>query len=145
MSMKTWKKEYYPITAAQAARRGTLAACLHSLQKWEGLRGKNLKRHGLIREGQWIRSTEDHDVLEIDNHSCALCELVFKHAQEGTGCSTCPLYIVRQVPCGSRLTRERTSPYFLFTDYGYPRPMIRWLEKAVAWAKERAAHGKAKP
>lgn len=61
MSLKTWKAEFYPITATQAATRGDLAAAEHSLKKWEGALADGLEEeiNELVRQA--VERRRKHD------------------------------------------------------------------------------------
>lgn len=50
MSMRSWKKEYYPVEAAKVPKELAVVA---SLRKWIGLRLDNLQRHGLVKGDGW--------------------------------------------------------------------------------------------
>lgn len=84
MSIKTWKEEFYPRSAA--SRMSNKAAIEHSIKKWEGLLPENLKKHGVVLD----RCGDIHDdevKFEISDLSCALCQKYFWEC-----CIKCPLY-----------------------------------------------------
>ena len=97
----------------------------HSLRKWEGLRYENLNRHGLEAYSRSINeSAETAKYLEIDDGTCALCQM-------GVGCSPCPLYKARGgSACDRRRFGEVKAPWYAWTDNRDPEPMIFWLTKA---------------
>ena len=74
MSLKTWCEEFYPIPAFAVQEPQALD---HSIQKWEGLRQKNLKRHNvtLRRDGidLVVYDSEDDDGVMVNDRTCALC------------------------------------------------------------------------
>jgi len=87
MSLKTWKKEFYPIPADKCPKSKAIA---HSLQKWTGALKKNLKKHGCFIAATSVDDDDDRLLFGID--TCAACQ----HYLHGDrDCSECPLYIVR--------------------------------------------------
>ena len=62
MSLKTWKKEFYPISASRV-RKDAIAAIEHSLRKWRGLTKDQMKRHGVgVSNYLYLRNlSELHD------------------------------------------------------------------------------------
>lgn len=136
MSLKSWKQEFYPITAKSAARGSMIKAIEHSLLKWKGLSPSNIKKHGIsLSMGlYWTYLEDDQGYLSITASSCALCE---KYYDGMVRCQKCPLYLVRDnTPCDRMMEGESVSPYGIFQDYGNPRPMVRFLKKALKWANE---------
>lgn len=67
MSLQSWQDEFYPVEADQPQTQ--LDAARHSLQKWQGVMKKNLKRHGLTLNRFLIRpeivhaSDDDYEAL----------------------------------------------------------------------------------
>lgn len=118
MSIKTWKKKFYPsISKACKSQRGAIE---HSLHKWKGLLSKNLKKHGLIVLGCRITDGNYYgDSFYIDAASCALC---YKYPL----CENCPLYKVSGKDCCMP-----NSPYVCWVQTGNPGPMIRALKKTL--------------
>ena len=130
MSLTTWEKEFYPITAKEfekGANDRTLVD--HSLRKWRGLRIENLRRHKLIQEG-----CEIGGFLAIDDRTCALCA---RYLHPGCMCDGCPIVEVRGDRCDNKKDGEDESPYHLFTCFSNPEPMITLLEEALAVQKAR--------
>ena len=125
MSLQTWEEEFYPESAEEAAERGEAAAVEHSLRKWEGLKEENRAQHGLKAYSRSIHeSAETAKYLEIDEGTCALCQM-------GVGCSPCPLYKARGgSACDRRRFDEVKAPWYAWTDDRDPEPMIFWLTKA---------------
>lgn len=124
MSFETWAKKYYPIPANKCKKADAVD---HSLQKWIGLRSKNLKAHGLFSDGFGLCEYTNCDapcVLDIDSDTCALCQ---HHVGRVGNCQGCPLFVALG---GSRCDRDPDSPYWLWTDDENPEPMIRALRKA---------------
>lgn len=132
MSMKTWKEEFYPVGADEAAKGGNLAAVEHSIKKWEGLTLENLAAHG-------VRQHEDAPYVitgpeglgpgdfPLSMGTCALCEIF---ALRGRECHGCPLYDVRGAKCFKDGKDE--APYNAFCEEypGRPGPMIEALKAA---------------
>lgn len=141
MTLKSWKAEFYPITAGQAAKKSLVEAVEHSIQKWNGLRKANLKKHNL-EVGYLDRiEDEDGDTLGIDVDSCALCK---KFVVPNGKCDGCPLFESRgKVTCDNYTKKEfeeedGNHPFGEWCDWNNPVPMIRALKKALKWAKENS-------
>lgn len=127
MSMRTWKKEFYPIHAREATH-STLEALQHSLRKWEGLTEKNLEKHGLFRYGAIVHEIKGEDSFRINDHTCALCHLFLVVPTLGEHqCMGCPLYELRGYPCD----RGEKAPYFEFIEDDRIEPMINLLKLAI--------------
>lgn len=81
MSLASWKREFYRISADKVSRRNALK---HSLKKWVGLLSRNRKKHrvdlidGILRDDEW-------NTFSIDIGSCALCKHYFYD------CEQCPI------------------------------------------------------
>lgn len=136
MSLKTWKAEFYPITAKQAARKPLVVAVEHSLQKWIGLKPANRKNHEVF-VGIWSSEiwTEDGNV-PITSETCSLCQ---KFLVKNSTCSGCPIFESRDgVRCDDEADGEDESPYHYWTLDSDPMPMIKALRKALKWAKENS-------
>ncbi len=133
MSLATWKKEFYPGTAAGAARRGAVAAVEHSLLKWTGALPKNTKKHGVKFSADGIAEpgaawADEKSMLFFGGGSCALCQRYYK--ENDYDCSRCPLAALKMA-CGE----APDNPYdaSMFGPEGPDaRPMIRALKKALA-------------
>lgn len=101
MSIKTWKEEYLkPLKEGD----GKLSAILKSTLKWEGLKKKNLKKHGVRLEGEWLIDTQnDHFLLGEDN--CHLCfyadEIRNRKGSILSGCRFCPMYEATGTTCAN--------------------------------------------
>lgn len=135
MSLKTWKQEFYPIPAQEAAEKGMIACIKHSLQKWIGLRPENRARHG-VKGVKRIYSTKFgyyDGCLDIDSGTCSLCQ---KYDKTSLFCDSCPIYRATGKVCHSWVG----SPYGQYTFDGSPEPMINVLTKTLEWARKR--HGK---
>lgn len=136
MTMKSWKKEFYPKAPTKSMSR--LEAIRHSLTKWIGLRQENLDKHNLFADNDGdlqSPSTRSKEIFKIDGRTCALCRLYSDKAIYG-GCSNaCPLIVVRDIPCDQVPFSEELlgamSPYTLWTSVQDPEPMIKLLEEAL--------------
>ena len=143
MSLKTWKQEFYPITALQAHKTLDLVGLVeHSIQKWIGLRKKNLEKHGLETYGfTYIRDSDDNS-FSVDAFSCSLCRrfVNFRKEEKEDDCFGCPIFESRgHVRCCEYSPKETTpdSPYAHWQWDENPEPMIRALRKALRWAKKQ--------
>jgi len=141
MSLASWKREFY--TPVNKVKKSDAAAA--SLRKWEGLRPENMKQHGLEWFGHRIRQTnQPSSSVAIDDSNCALCWYFLGPWSEPFPCDACPLSIVRGgVACDDKMVDEEKAPYHCGTRDQDPRPMIRWLKKAVAY-QERQTKTKAR-
>lgn len=121
MSLASWKKEFYKTPAHKVSERFALK---HSLRKWRGLLYKNRRKHKVYFAGTKVY--DDHNLLSIDESSCALCH----HYQENE-CRGCPLG-----GCGAAYVKAICHENIV--------PMIRLLEKAVKKQKSRVKTAKRK-
>lgn len=139
MSWESWQQEFYPEDANDVGRTKDRVECIkHSLQKWRGLTGAQLRKHGLVLVDGELRdfrlSSPPYGPLvhlRIDGDSCALCVKYFARAGD---CAACPLAIARTedeapIKCDAKRRGERESPYdwFRYNQAQDPKPMIRWL------------------
>lgn len=133
MSLESWKKEFYPITANEAARKGRLAAAKHSLKKWMGLVPSSLKKHNVEMQqlNTLVECGSDYydasDKFAFGQHTCSLCELQFEVHSRGE-CRLCPLFQITKMECG-----DAGSPYDEFCNTGSSTEMRAALKKIVAW------------
>jgi hypothetical protein len=132
MSGKTWLAEFYPEEAAEAAKRGMIAAGEHCLQKWLGYTPEALKKHNL-RFDKWIGGTilayKDDVVIHAGPGACAYCQVPGNQLE---GCKSCPLANV--APCCFVLN----GPYQEFLSTLDPSGLIKALREALAWAQKSA-------
>jgi hypothetical protein len=123
MSLKTWKKEFYPVEPKK--RMTKKQAIEHSLRKWTGLLPSNLVKHGVYKMSKYIQGFENStDDLRIDGNSCALC---VKYIEAKDNCEACPLAKYLGHPCDM----EEEYPYTLWLDSENPKPMIKALKKLL--------------
>jgi hypothetical protein len=140
MSMKSWKKEFYPIEAKDCPEKDALQ---HSLQKWKGLRKENLDKHGVNLDFYAVFVKGKKGSVTIDSDSCALCVHHRKLSSIGLiDCSKCPLFLERKLRCDQIEIGKNNSPYsalggdFVEIDGEYvemsnPEPMIELIEAAI--------------
>lgn len=137
MSAKTWLKEFYPKPANKTKKS---EAVQRSIKKWEGLQKTHLKRHKVYHcDGTVIDEVSDIGVIEVDAESCSLCFHYFKACNKNS-CRTCPLYKVRDNVscCDARADEgadEGYSPLDAMIDDDNPKPMLKWLKKALRMLK----------
>lgn len=127
MSLKSWKKKFYPVQAYFLKKKSILAAIQHSIKKWVGLRPKNLKKHNLHLSDAIIfellpdkSNSKDFSICE---ESCALC---VKFLRTKSHCRACPIGKILRHPCDSC----DTDPYKIFSQTDNVEPMIKLLKKA---------------
>jgi hypothetical protein len=128
MSLDTWKKEFYPVDAYDVKEKDAIA---HSLQKWIGLRAKNLLKHELWRDKREICYGDPicvSDSLDICSETCALC-VQYYNELDGYSCNKCPLVKVLGRPCDQ--PKGVYSHFTMFMRAGDPEPMIRALRCAL--------------
>lgn len=135
MSLKTWKKEYYPRPCAprcQWPQQGMsqLEAAKLSLKKWKGLRGANLMDHNCTLGNGTLYGTKGAE-LDLNAQNCHLC------AVNDLECDQCVLSRVRgSVRCSNPTAKEVKSPWGAMTEDNDVEPMIFWLKKAVKYAEK---------
>ena len=115
MSLKSWKKEFYPkpVHMCKYSEAGK-----YTELKWVGLSKKNLKKHKGTKYGYYI-DFEDGE-FRIDGDSCMWCKMAHD-------CNEC-LGIVNNVYCGNS-----------FNDWvrtGKVKPMLQWIRKARKYNRE---------
>lgn len=124
MSLKTWKKEFYPIPANKV--KGYKKAVEHSFLKWKGLLPSNLKKHK-------VKLDEYHDVVDIDgkliidSDSCALCCLAPKDNFDNLICTNCPIVKAH----GNECNDGKVNPWKLYMTTNDPQPMLKVLRKVL--------------
>lgn len=134
MSLKTWKKEFYPKPADETTLEEALA---HSQKKWEGLSLENMQRHhvqyvcGCVTDKRTCLNSS----LPISGSTCALCQ---HYMMKNNTCAGCPLYEVRGVQCDDIMRGEEETPWHVWCGNEDPVPMQMWLQKAVDAQKEKS-------
>jgi len=134
MSLQSWKKEFYPVSASRVADKDALA---HSLRKWQGLTRAALRKHKLVRCGDSIGEEEPDEYFPIDSSTCALCKAFHEELPGGASCGSCPLVgLSEQEENASGCSKE----YLAWSDDYKPAPMLTLLRKAMrAQAKKDKA------
>lgn len=137
MSLRTWKKEFYPVTVKawtglnttpKGKWKGTKSsrdkkALEHGLQKWRGLSRQALARHGVWRASCSNEISDGEETLMINADSCALCKL---HIDSEQGCLRCPLFQVLRARCD-----HFGQPYGAWCGREDSAPMVTALEWAL--------------
>ncbi len=119
MSIETWRKEFYPVPASDAAT-SDLEAARHSLRKWRGLRQEILEKHDAEVDEAGHRTPP----ISVDDCSCALC---CRHLNNEEGhCGECPLIVLTGFHCGGH-----QKQWSAWVDCYNPEPMIEALEELV--------------
>lgn len=133
MSIKTWKKEFYPIPANETSKED---AVKHSLQKWKGLLPENLIKHRLhLSKGNSyvIQEYKAHRFYVVSTDTCSLCH----HFKIGENCSNCPLNTLMGESCSVDFDKANiTNNYAVFATTGDPKPMIEALGVQVKAFKD---------
>ena len=134
MSLKTWKKEFYPVEAnSPEAQASTRAAIEHSLRKWRGLRPEALLKHEVRLEGPHHKEVVDAGRADerqgISSRSCALC---FRFDDADGNCDGCPIVKVSGRACDPGKDSDEVSAWEVYVHDADPEPMIAQLEKALA-------------
>src|SRR4030042_366937 len=131
MSLKTWKKEFYPIPANKVKKSDALD---HSIKKWEGLTKSNLEKHHVTFYSDFSGHgiiARNGDCLAVNGYTCALCS-----KYDDNDCFNCPLCIYLGSPCDNL----PGSPYKIFANTKNPLPMINALKKAKELNNESNKH-----
>ncbi len=159
MTLRTWREEFYPVPADIVSEEH---AVTHSINKFEGLRKANLKKHDVYKHNKSISNDakylyiqpmgsekvykDDLDKklnipLSIDGTSCVLCIL---HEKKGS-CITCPIYLYKKTKSSIARTREPCSvEYITWLADGNPEPMIELLYATQEWEKENSVKDSSK-
>lgn len=151
MSLKTWKEEFYQKNPSK--KMSTLEAVEHSLQKWEGLRKQNLKKHEIRPswDNREIRNDKVSENLEISTKTCALCVKFYDEDYsdvDSETCTKCPLYISRGGYACDKETPDEDEldlgediynkhPFSRWCDSANPMPMIKELKKTLKMIKKQ--------
>lgn len=147
MSDESWIKEFYPVDAGRfIGTNDWLAGLKHSLQKWTGLRPKNLAKHGLHLDGHVLKNKDDDICFIIASTTCALCVMSLTD-RYNIYCPRCPLYEAHgdrncdytAPPEALEDEWEDTSPFADLTIRGNPEPMITLIEKAIRMYEDNDA------
>lgn len=99
MSFESWKQEFYPRSAQEAADESKGAALAHSVQKWAGRLSHNREKHGVHQDHMNVFAHGKVEwVLCYDAESCALCE---RYLTRYGHCNDCPITKNTGIPCHS--------------------------------------------
>lgn len=135
MSLKTWLKIAYIMSAEEAAKGTLVDAIEHSFLKWRHLDKKTIDLHNVYQDGPALGCSNPISYFIVDGNSCAMC-----HKVDGN-CSKCIGREANGHTC-SYISKENSSPYAAWCQTGDNKPMIEWLEKALIYAKnERQGRG----
>lgn len=100
MSFATWKAEFYPITAEEAANESPEAALAHSIQKWRGRLSHNRAKHGVVQSNKYmVFAHGEEDSLMYNAGTCALCKYYLRD-YSNTDCNDCPIVVNGDIGCG---------------------------------------------
>jgi hypothetical protein len=120
MSITTWKKDFYPVSARNA-NISHIKALDHSILKWSGLHDKILKQYGLYAKYDELFDLETNKVVfNIDGSTCALC-LYDNTVENDEPCSICPITVYAKKTCGVE--------YRFFKMTNSPKAMLTLLKK----------------
>ena len=134
MSLKTWKKEFLPVTE-NLDKLSTLEAIEHSVKKWEGLLEENLYKHKVLVYGAPPRvGWPGFQSIPINDETCALCAKFSGNRWEDA-CSNCPLYL----HLGKRCDSDDDAPFTVFCEDRNPVPMYNTLVQILEIEKEKNA------
>jgi len=129
MSIKSWKKEFYPVPASEV--KDAKEAIKHSLKKWKGLLPDALERHKITLNVTTLMSGRSE--FEIGGESCALCLISTRIESLFGDCRKCPLF----ENLGHRCDMADDRPWVIFQNTGNPKPMIAALNKTLKEYKEK--------
>jgi hypothetical protein len=130
MSVNSWVKEFYPITAKDAAG-SDLDAIDHAIKKFEGASYDARSKHKVFMD-KGVLSDHADETFYFDSTTCALCLRHFKNDADLTrmqSCRDCPLAMSREgFPCDY----DPLSPFRVFLRRKDSRKMIEALKNARA-------------
>lgn len=131
MTIKSWKKEFYPVPAENAAKTD-LMALRHTLKKYLGLRKENIKKHELLHLRNVIQ--DDNDCFVFSGNTCALCE------KYNDNCDNCP--ITKQE--GESCNGSDDNVYLQLANNGNPEPMIELMKILIKKEQRKNAKKRGK-
>ena len=134
MPIKSWKREFMPVSAAKAAKGTWLEALLHARLKWSGFKPENRIKHNVAPSDLF---------WEVDGaDDCSLCIKSAGDDGHGPQCEVCPL--TKANPHGRAcwggpdgVVAGATSPYGRWRIAHNPQPMIDLIDKAIRQEKRR--------
>lgn len=114
MSVQSWKNEFYPISALEAAQTKDRLGCIdHSLTKWRGARPENLQKHDVTFKLHTIKDLfkekeeKEEEQFLFDAVTCSLCQyddLFF------ADCRSCPIYLSTEKTCCESYDKSGKDP-----------------------------------
>jgi hypothetical protein len=128
MSLKTWLKEFYPVSAEVAARKSWIACLNHGILKWSGLRVSALKKHKVSMNWYALVLMDNADSADFafDGESCALC---VRANVNGLGsCHGCPVYKYQKYEA---CTNDSTCGFGSSIQHRSPKPMLITLRACL--------------
>ncbi len=121
MSLKTWKKEFYPVTAKRCPKK-PIRQAQQGVLEWTGLLPGNLKKHGLVKAQYGTVIYERECVgrgFPVGGQSCALCANC--HPDGRPVCGQCILVIYLGHRCHAQ--------YDIWIRKNDAHPMLRKLKR----------------
>ena len=119
MSIASWMKEHMNMSASMAKNWSWMAACRHSINKYNGVYAKNLEKHNLHLDNKGCLVENDTGVAAhvFGRIDCALClkasKILDSERSKGNttrfSCHYCALYQSSRTACA-----EWQSPYSNF-------------------------------
>lgn len=129
MSDSTWKKEFYPVSAARADKGSWETAVKHSIQKWRGFTKAARNRHHI-----------DYVPIQSGWNTCALCikakNLQTKSDGQQPICAFCPITKMRGVRCDEPTKHEIWSAYSAGRNLGDTKPMLKLLRATLKFVQK---------
>ncbi len=149
MSVRSWCKEFYPVTPHLVEEEDAID---HSLQKFIGLRPENLLKHDVRKNGNTIvydnykkkynMPREDYvdsnrNNVIINASSCALCHHHMDKDILVDYCSACPIYGYNKSK-GFDEPHESCHEEYMYWHEGLgPEKMIQLLENTIKWIEQQ--------
>ena len=114
MSIKTWKAEFYPVSASKCKKVDALD---HAILKWSGTTKAAMKRHGLTIIDKYVVDEQGRG-FPFTVPTCALC----RHSSTaGLVCCDCVIEQTTGMSC--------FEAYLRWCQTGDPKPMLALLRK----------------
>lgn len=132
MSLETWKREYMRVPNSRVHRYGWARVLREMLYRLDGLRQKNLKRHKVSIDREYLRVVDDEseDYVDLD---LGVVEPPCHKAQDEVDpgndyCSACPILAAND---GYRECEHPEKRQWTRLEKGNPQPMITLFRKAL--------------